>query len=347
MASWTLFSGNTHMVLPQAPDHIPEDGFLWLDACLDEELGWLPGLEHLLGQPLDELHVDDLVNPLHPSHFDSGEGYSRLIFRSLSTRPLFDEGHRLSVKTRPTYFLMFDRILVSYRSRESRTFKRAEAYLQSNEDPPIEHFLSFKKRPEAPDELLTQLVSNLIDRFLEVRIELSDRLDRWQRDLLSPRKKFEDWSALLAARAELNKLESMAEDHYDALQDWEEDLVKTGGARKVVLVNLSDAKEHVKRVIKLADRLGANTEAAVQLHFSATAHKTNEIITVLTMLSAVFMPLTLITGLFGMNFERMPWLQEPWGFWACMGLMGLSTAISVGVIIKIRAKPNTLGSVKV
>lgn len=340
MARWTQFTHQGHKVLHKAPQALPSDGFLWLDACLDEELAWLPELEQLLGHALDELHIDDLNNPLHPSHFDSGEGYHRLIFRSLSTKPLFDESHRLSVKTRPTYFLLFPGMLVSYRSRESRTFKRAEEYLLNSAALPIEQFLRFKKMPDSADELVTQLVSSLIDRFLEVRIELSDRLDRWQRDLLSPRKKFEDWSALLAARAELNKLESLAEDQFDALESWHESLQKSGDAPKVVMVNLSDAQEHVKRVIKLADRLGANTEAAVQLHFSATAHKTNEIVTVLTMLSAVFMPLTLITGLFGMNFQTMPWLNEPWGFWACMGLMGGSIAISALLMLKIRNKPH-------
>ncbi|WP_285199519.1 hypothetical protein, partial [Klebsiella pneumoniae] len=87
-------------------------------------------------------------------------------------------------------------------------------------------FLTFRKFPESPDELMSQLLSNLIDRFLAIRVELSDRLERWQRDLLSPRKKFEDWTTLLAVRAELNKLESLAEDHYDAVRDWEEDLRK-------------------------------------------------------------------------------------------------------------------------
>lgn len=349
---WTLFTAQGPTPLSEAPSTLPQPGvdaeqpFLWLDTDLDEELSWLPAVEAITGLRIDELHVEDLGNPLHPSHHDRGEGYSRLILRTLSNRPLFDEAHRLSIKTRPSYFLVFDRLLVTHRARDSRTFQSAEQYLAQVREhqtgltgraqPAIEHFLQFKKLPNSPEELATQLISNLVDRFLAFRVELSDRLERWQRDLLSPRKRFEDWNALLAARAELNKLESMAEDHHDALRDWSEDLEKRQSPSRAVLVNLADTQEHVKRIIKLADRLGANTEAAVQLHFSATAHKTNEIVTVLTMLSAVFMPLTLITGLFGMNFSNMPWLAEPWGFMACMGLMGLSTIASVVLIWHIR-----------
>ena len=59
----------------------------------------------------------------------------------------------------------------------------------------------------------------------------------------------------------------------------------------------------------------------MQLHFSATAHRTNEIMRTLTTITAIFMPLTLITGIFGMNFESIPGLHSPFGFWLTMAAM--------------------------
>ncbi|MFN7507874.1 MAG: CorA family divalent cation transporter, partial [Limnobacter sp.] len=97
-----------------------------------------------------------------------------------------------------------------------------------------------------------------------------------------------------------------------------------------------------ERVVSLTRRLGANTETAVQLHFSATAHKTNEIVTILTMLTALFMPLTLISGIFGMNFKETPLLENPNGFWISLGLMGLSSVISLALIVWIKSR-NHLG----
>lgn len=349
MTRWTLFTDQGPQRLHAAPDALPprhtESGqtkaFLWLDTDLDEPLNWLAEVTRLTGQTLDEMHLEDLNNPLHPSHHDRADHYSRTIVRTLTNRPIFDDEHRLTIKTRPAYFLLFDRLLVTQRAKDSRTFCSAIDHLnQPNCTHPdqVEQFLTFRKFPESPDELMSQLLSNLIDRFLAIRVELSDRLERWQRDLLSPRKKFEDWTTLLAVRAELNKLESLAEDHYDAVRDWEEDLRKHHRPSQAVQVNLRDTLDHIRRVVKLADRLGANTEAAVQLHFSATAHKTNEIVTVLTMLTAVFMPLTLITGVFGMNFQSMPWIESGWGFWACMGLMGASLLSSVALMLLIRGR---------
>jgi Mg2+ and Co2+ transporter CorA len=73
----------------------------------------------------------------------------------------------------------------------------------------------------------------------------------------------------------------------------------------------------------------------VQLHFSATAHRTNQIMRTLTVLTAIFMPLTLITGIFGMNFEVMPGIHSPSGFWWTMGTMAF---IALGLVTFFRAR---------
>lgn len=341
MGIWTHLGQHDIRKLDDAPTRLPEEGFLWLDTLLDDDLVWIPTVEALLGFKLDELHLEDLGNTFHPSHFDIGDGYNILIIRSLSSKPLFDESNRLSIKTRPVFFVITPKLLVTFRPKDSRTFAMARKFLElantRNLDE-IEHFLKFKRAPADPNELMIQLVSNLVDRFLETRIEISEQLDRWQRDLLNPRKRFQDWNALLAARNEMNRLESVAQDQRDALTDWQDDQEREGKMAASLQVNARDALEHLERVVSLTRRLGANTETAVQLHFSATAHKTNEIVTVLTMLTALFMPLTLISGIFGMNFGNMPLLEHPNGFWISLGLMGLSSAISVALIVWIKGR---------
>ena len=78
-------------------------------------------------------------------------------------------------------------------------------------------------------------------------------------------------------------------------------------------------------------RVEATVESAVQLHFSAVTHRTSEIMRVLTLITAIFMPLTLITGVFGMNFEMIPGLHSKWGFWA--SLAGMGTVVLVLLLL--------------
>jgi len=64
-------------------------------------------------------------------------------------------------------------------------------------------------------------------------------------------------------------------------------------------VRLNDVLEHIQRVLHHARRLESSAESAVQLHFSANAHQTNQTMRKLTSIAAIFAPLTLITGISG------------------------------------------------
>jgi magnesium transporter len=77
-------------------------------------------------------------------------------------------------------------------------------------------------------------------------------------------------------------------------------------------------------------RLEASAETAVQMHFSAQSNRTSDIMRTLTVLTAIFLPLNLITGIFGMNFDALPLIHSSTGVWIAFGLMA-AVAIGLGV----------------
>jgi Mg2+ and Co2+ transporter CorA len=79
-----------------------------------------------------------------------------------------------------------------------------------------------------------------------------------------------------------------------------------------------------------ARRLEQSAETAVQMHFSAQSHRTNAIMRTLTAITAVFLPLNLITGFFGMNFEFLPLIHSSNGLWLAVGLMA---TIATGLLV--------------
>lgn len=119
------------------------------------------------------------------------------------------------------------------------------------------------------------------------------------------------------------------QDWTDALETWappegaaalrELDLLK---------VRSRDVLEHIERVVHHVRRLEQSTETVVQMHFSVQSNRTNDIMRTLTALTAVFLPLNLIAGIFGMNFEFIPLVHKQDGFWWAMGSM---MAIAVGL----------------
>ena len=200
--------------------------------------------------------------------------------------------------------------------------------------------------PSRPEDLMLRLLNAMVDRYLALRQPLTDQLDRWQRELLDPKRMFSNWYALLDARIELRKLENLCEEQRDALQEFRDNLVdgldsvrrvsaEDKRRNDVLLVRANDVMEHVQRVLHHAARLQDSIESAIQLHFSATAHRTNEIVRLLTIITAVFAPLTLITGIFGMNFRFIPGLDHPDGFWVTIVAM---VVVAVGLLILFRIR---------
>ncbi len=101
--------------------------------------------------------------------------------------------------------------------------------------------------------------------------------------------------------------------------------------RDQLVARARDVIEHIERVVHHARRLEQSAETVVQIHFSAQSNRTNDIMRTLTALTAVFLPLNLITGFFGMNFEFLPLIHHPSAFWWTLGFMILLVLVVVAV----------------
>ena len=88
-----------------------------------------------------------------------------------------------------------------------------------------------------------------------------------------------------------------------------------------------DLTSHIERIQKHTIRLRSAVQTAIDLHFSAIANQTNENMRILAIITAIFAPLTLLTGVYGMNFEFIPGLKSPTGFWIMLGIMLMTTLI--------------------
>src|SRR4030095_11513116 len=257
--NWIQFGPQGVGQLADAPAQLPSEGFLWLDVKFDNADFDIEGLrsvvQRLTGARIHELHLQDAINLQHPSYFDSTREYEMLIFRKLSTgevKPLeerpagrADKRRMLQeIVTRPVTFFLFDRLLVTVRMGSSKTFDlMREGFL----DPGPSATAERSRLARSPGELMLRMLNGMVDRYLELREPLADRLGRLQRDILAPSRPFTNWSALLEARIELRKLENLSEGQYDALTEMRDSyLEKTPDAvvSDSYLVRLNDVMEH-------------------------------------------------------------------------------------------------------
>jgi Mg2+ and Co2+ transporter CorA len=152
-------------------------------------------------------------------------------------------------------------------------------------------------------------------------------MDHWQHALLAANSREANWGALMSARNALHTLEDICEDQNDAVQEWldtqREQPPQWMAQAEIdgLLARARDVVEHIQRVVHHIRRMEQGAETAVQIHFSALGHRTNEVMRVLTALTAIFLPLNLIAGIFGMNFEFVPFLHQREAFWYTLGGM--------------------------
>jgi magnesium transporter len=88
-----------------------------------------------------------------------------------------------------------------------------------------------------------------------------------------------------------------------------------------------DVHDHLLRISDLAENYRDLISGLFDIHFAVVATKTNDVMKTLAVVSAIILPLSLIAGIYGMNFENMPELKTEHGYFMTLGLMAIVTFI--------------------
>ena len=96
-----------------------------------------------------------------------------------------------------------------------------------------------------------------------------------------------------------------------------------------------DVYDHLVKGIDVIESLRDVLSGLQDLHISITGHHMNEIMKVLTIIATIFIPITFVAGIYGMNFEVMPELKWRWGY---VAVWGLFVAITAGMLVYFRRR---------
>lgn len=98
---------------------------------------------------------------------------------------------------------------------------------------------------------------------------------------------------------------------------------------------LRDLYDHTVHILEASEALRENLSALMDLCLGQAGNRMNQIMKVLTVVGAIFIPLTFLAGLYGMNFKHMPELEVPWAYHALLGVM---VVIAVGMVAFFKKK---------
>ena len=102
------------------------------------------------------------------------------------------------------------------------------------------------------------------------------------------------------------------------------------------IVYLRDVYEHIIEVVETLDNYRDMLTSMIDLYISTISNKMNEVMKVLTIIATIFIPLTFIAGIYGMNFQNMPELSWKYGYFALLGVMAVVAILMIIFFIRKR-----------
>ncbi|MES2796369.1 MAG: magnesium/cobalt transporter CorA [Bacteroidota bacterium] len=183
------------------------------------------------------------------------------------------------------------------------------------------------------DYLLFSAVDLIIDNYLEVIQKIDEDLENLEDNIInSPKER--DQNLLYSHKREINIMRKLTFPIREMLNSMllynENDLVKDN-----TKLYLRDAHDHAVQVVEMLDSNREMIANLMDLYLSQVSNKMNSVIKVLTIISVIFMPLTFIVGVYGMNFDYMPELRMKYGYYYIWGIMVVST---IGMLIYFKHK---------
>ena len=328
-----------------------EAEFIWVDCTREDVVNrsehWQQEIFQRTGLWLNEYHVRDILNLEHPCVFDTLDDYDLLIFRKLITpddhvktgeQALEQHEPVFGLATTPVSFIMTPQVLITVREQGNKAMENYIARIKTVLARPLDEQNKPRKLAASPLDLALRLLNSMVDGYLDLRVPLTCRVQFWQQELLQGHRRFTKWHQLLQENMAFQQVENLCEEQIETLQELRDEIVenyphlkgkKKAERQEVMLLRVDDIASHIERIQKHTARLRSAVQAAVDLHFSAVANQTNENMRILAIITAVFAPLTLLTGVYGMNFEFIPGLKSESGFWIMLAIMLMTTALLI------------------
>lgn len=253
---------------------------------------------------IDELHLEDLKNDIHPSVFDVNEEYDMLIIR-------------VPVIAKELKFNSIGFIITNEKS-----------FLY---DKNIDKFKELDNRFESPHEILNKAIDRLLKSFEKYRDMISDI----EEDLYENKNSDIFMNMWLELKRDILRIERTLMRTVSAMDDFIDNYEDIDGFPVNNYVNLH---EHLDRTLRSATLQYSKLDYLYNFYSARTNEKMNRLIYALTIISAIFLPLNLLVGFFGMNTSGLPFTDGTYGTVIVSGTIFSISIMTILIINFVRKK---------
>ena len=284
----------------------------WLNFHSLEDKEQLTVLLDRMG--LDKLLQEDLFAGNKRPRLEEYPDY--VFFTFVSALPV--SGAKYELHKERISFMLGDNYLISFQEKSSDHFPVVRDRIENKRG---------KIRFKGPDFLLYRMLEAIVDNYMEVVEQIADNIDTLDKLVLRTPKS----EVLRRVEWEKRKLVDLRK----TIVPMKELLAQLDRVENKMIVeaNAHFFKELRDTCLSVTEEIDAQKqmlEGIANLYYAIQGQRMNEIMKVLTVTSAIFIPLTFIVGVYGMNFEYMPELGWPKGYFMIWGVM-----ISISLVLII------------
>jgi magnesium transporter len=269
------------------------------------------GLIEAIGREFDihPLVLEDILNTQQRPKFEQYDDYLFLVFKVIYQA---DDG--VSINYEQASILILDDFIFTFKEKQDAFFDPIVARLRN---------LRGRFRTHGADYLAYTLLDTVVDHYLALQDYLDEIVETIEEDLLdSP------GTGTLAAIQRIRRELIFIRRSVSPLRELLNGMLRSDSVLigDDTLIYFRDVQDHVLRVTDALDTYRDIMTGLLDIYNSTISNRMNEIMKVLTVFASIFIPLTFLTGVYGMNFHYMPELAWTWSYpllWAAFLLIAV------------------------
>ena len=259
------------------------------------------------------LVLSDIVNTDHRPKMEDYQDYLYFVIKMLS----FDEIKK-EILSEQVSIILTSNCVISFQEREGDVFEPIRDRIRNNKG---------RIRQMGSDYLAYLLLDAVIEHYFVILEKLGDLIEPLEDRLLNDPAEQSNIKEIYKLKHESLFLRKSIWPLREVTNNFQK--IETSLINNSTRVFLRDLYDHTVQIIDTIETMRDMLSGMIDLYLSSVSNKMNEVMKVLTIIGSIFIPLTFLAGIYGMNFKFMPELEWKWGYYSLISLMVVLVIVMV------------------
>jgi len=288
----------------------------WINIDGIHQVGIMEKIANHFG--IHSLVMEDILNTGQRPKMDDLEDYVYVVLKMLNYNEEDDE-----IDAEQISIILGQNLVISFQEKERDVFEPIRERIRKNKG---------RIRKKGADYLAYALLDSVVDNYFTILEKIGERIEFLEEELVEnpSTKTLQEIHRLKREMIFLRKSIWPLREVISGLERGESSLIK-----ETTVIYLRDVYDHTIQVIDTVETFKDMLSGILDVYLSSISNKMNEVMKVLTIIATIFIPLTFLAGVYGMNFRYMPELEWRWGYFAVLFLMAV---VGIGMVIYVRKK---------